>query len=117
MRKQAGLDKFDNFPGDKKNYNTTTSTSVSNSSSSTSGNFSVTTSNTSSDLSSVAECSNSLESRPGGYISVCQDDDQEDYGDSIEMKPRAKSRRRKGVFRFIRERIHKIISKREKQLT
>ena len=115
MRKQAGLDKFDNFPCDKKNYNST-STSVSNSSSSTSGNFSVTTSNTSSDLSST-ECSHFLESRPGGYISVCQDDDAEDYGDSIEMQPRVKSRRRKGVFRFIRERIHKIISKGEKQLT
>ena len=113
MRKQAGLDNINNFPGDKKNCNTT-STSVSNSNSSTSGNFSLTTSN-SSDF-SLTDCSNSLESRPGGYISVCQDDDVEDYGDSIEMKPRAK-RRRKGVFRFIRERIHKIISKREKQLT
>lgn len=113
MRKQAGIDEFNNFPYDKKNSNTT-STSVSNSNSSTSGNFSLTTSN-SSDFSST-ERSNSLESRPGGYISVCQNEDVEDYGDSIEMKPRAK-RRRKGVFRFIRERIHKIISKREKQLT
>ena len=113
MRKQAGLDNINNFSADKKNCNTT-STSVSNSNSSTSGNFSLATSN-SSDFSST-DCSNSLESRPGGYISVCQDDDVEDYGDSIEMKPRAK-RRRKGVFRFIRERIHKIISKREKQLT